>query len=228
MLCVSDIFMMPLWQGCKAQDHLVKLQQSADVSLEPKLAEKYQVYNDMLSHRDVICQPFRPLPTSQRTMWVWATDASYYSISLIWRDCNYKTHLNYKMHSNSLTHPLIHSPMLLPRGRGDGTGKNVGPPAATIEGDVRSLQQCCPQLLEVFGEDILGSEEPWPSFALLSKLKIAWAGWFEWDRSRWSDHPRWHWKYCVVKKPTHCDVTLSWHQTLLRGGNDIPLHVSPS
>lgn len=54
--------------GCKAQDHLVKLQKPTDVALEPKLAQKYQVYSDMLTHRDIVCQPFRPQPTSQKTM----------------------------------------------------------------------------------------------------------------------------------------------------------------
>ncbi|KAI0220956.1 hypothetical protein LSAT2_027582 [Lamellibrachia satsuma] len=54
--------------GCKAQDHLVKLEQSTDDSLEPKLAQKYQVYNDMLTHRDVVCQPFRPQPPSQKSI----------------------------------------------------------------------------------------------------------------------------------------------------------------
>ena len=32
---------------------------------------------------------------------------------------------------------------LSPRGREHGTGSNVGPAAATIEGDVINLQQCC-------------------------------------------------------------------------------------
>ena len=58
---------------------------------------------------------------------------------------------------------------------GDGMGNNVGPPAAVIEGDVRSLQQCCPQLFEVFGEDIAASRAGDPRslgsrFAVGSKL----------------------------------------------------------
>ena len=44
------------------------------------------------------------------------------------------------------SHPP-HSLRLLPRGRGDGTSNNVGPQAATIEGDVRSLLEDCPKFL---------------------------------------------------------------------------------
>ena len=46
---------------------------------------------------------------------------------------------------------------LLPRERGDGMGNNAGPPAAAIEGDVRNLQQGCPQLFEIIGEDVASS-----------------------------------------------------------------------
>ena len=46
---------------------------------------------------------------------------------------------------------------LLPRQRGDGMGNNAGPPLAAVEGNVRSVQQCCPQLFEIFGEDVASS-----------------------------------------------------------------------
>ena len=60
-------------------------------------------------------------------------------------------------HSNNSNSAIVitHSRRRVRRGHGDGMINNVGPPAATIEGDVRSLQQC-PQLFEVFGEDVHG------------------------------------------------------------------------
>ena len=74
-----------------------------------------------------------------------------------------------------MAHSLIHLQRVLPRGRGDGTINNVGLPAATIQSDVRSLQQCCPQLFEVFGEDVAvaaceGQQHGWPIKIITKRL----------------------------------------------------------
>ena len=46
---------------------------------------------------------------------------------------------------------------LLPRGLRYGTSNNGWPPAGTVKGDVGSLRQCCPQMFEIFAEDVTPS-----------------------------------------------------------------------
>ena len=95
---------------------------------------------------------------------------------LCWRQarnlCNKRIHKPIA-HRSLLCNSL--DPRLLPCGLRDGTSNNAYPWATAIEGDVCSLQQRCPQLFEVFVEDVApsnarGATRLWPPFRALLEV----------------------------------------------------------